>query len=125
MTTAFTAALTWLIVQDSVEARWDFSSQGLVVRQEAACGGIPDLERAGVAFRKNVVLRSQLHIGTTPLETPRRDGVDRPLHHLARRASVSIDTATQRNNLVSAYAAAARLRLRDYRRPGHDRNRRG
>jgi hypothetical protein len=58
------------IVPDSVEARWDYSGQGLVVRQEVPGGGSPNLPETGVAFRKDVVLRSQLHIGPTPPETP-------------------------------------------------------
>ncbi|MBP2323370.1 hypothetical protein JOF56_003755 [Kibdelosporangium banguiense] len=58
------------IVPDSVEARWDYSGQGLVARQEIPDGGSPDLEEIGVAFRKDVVLRSQLHLGKTPPESP-------------------------------------------------------
>ncbi|WP_394620934.1 hypothetical protein JNUCC0626_18120 [Lentzea sp. JNUCC 0626] len=58
------------IVPDSVEARWDYSGQGLVARAEVDVGETPDLEETGVAFREDVVLRTQLHIGPTPPETP-------------------------------------------------------
>lgn len=37
------------IVPDSVEALWDYSGQGIVVRQEVAGGGTPDIEQTGVA----------------------------------------------------------------------------
>ena len=56
------------IVPDSVEARWDYASQGLVAR--ITLDEDPSIEDAGVAFRDDVVLREDLHIGTTPPPSP-------------------------------------------------------
>lgn len=57
------------VVPDSLEARWDYSGQGLVVRQESDDAEWPDQD-TGVALRSEVVSKDQLWIGPTPPETP-------------------------------------------------------
>ena len=58
------------VVPDSVEARWDYAAQGLVARQLVDDNESPDLGDTGVAFRDEVVLREDLHIGDTPPTSP-------------------------------------------------------
>ncbi len=59
------------VVPDSVEAAWDYSTQGLVRRVDNADeDSFIDLTGLGFAQRADVVLRSQLHIGPTPPQSP-------------------------------------------------------
>lgn len=59
------------IVPDTVEARYDYSGQGLVARITLEDDEGPTLEAAGVAFKGEVVLKTSLHIGPTPPTEPR------------------------------------------------------
>jgi len=62
------------VVPDSVESRWDYSGQGLVVRVTTDDDLFPD-EETGVALRKDAVLKEALHIGPTPPASPQPGSV--------------------------------------------------